>query len=89
MNTNKKRYLVPVIISASIFAALLIFLAIGQFSGLFDEKFFLSNIIITSTIITAIIFAVVLSWYINRISMVRTLETENEYNLGARTAFNN
>ena len=89
MNTNKKRYLVPVIISGLIFVALLIFLAIGQFSGLFDKRFFLSNVIITLAILFAIIFAIVLSWYVNRISMIRTLETENEYNLGARTEFNN
>ena len=89
MKTNKKRYLIPVIISASIFLVLLIFLAIDQFSGLFGTDFFLSNLVITLAIIAAIIFAIVLSWYINRLSIVKTLETENEYNLGARTAFNN
>ncbi|MBQ6730514.1 MAG: EAL domain-containing protein [Bacilli bacterium] len=89
MKSNKKRYLVPVIISGPIFVGLLIFLAVGQFSGFFSGNLSLSNLIITLAIITAIIFAVVLSWYVNRLSIVKTLEAENEYNLGARTAFNN
>ena len=85
----KRRSLVAVIIIGSLFILSLVFVAIGQFSGLFANESFLASLGISLAIVFAVAFTVILSWFINRISQLKTLEMENEYALGVRSAFNN
>ncbi len=85
----KHRSLVAVIIIGSLFILSLVFVAIGQFSGLFANESFVASIGTSLAIVFAVAFAVLLSWFINRISQLKTLEMENEYAFGVRSAFNN
>ena len=86
---NSKKNLIFVISVGSIFVLLIIFLAIGQFSGLFKKEDFLANLIIGLAITFSVAFAIVLSYYLNRLSLVKTLQMENEFSLGEKSSFNN
>ena len=72
-----KKNLVFVIAVGIIFILLIIFLAIGQFSNLFKKEDVLANVIIGLAIIFSVGFAIVLSYYINHLSLVKTLQMEN------------
>ncbi len=81
--------LIVVIATGVLFVILLTFLAIGQFSPLFNNLQLLGNIIISLAIIFAVLFAIALSLYINSQSLVKTLQSENEYGLGVKSTFYN
>ena len=85
---NKKGIRLLIVVGI-IFLVALIFLAVGQFSGLFIKVPLLSHIAISASLVFAIIFAISLAWFVNQRSLSKTLQMENEYNFGARTAFNN
>ena len=85
---NKKGIRLLIIVGV-IFLVALIFLAIGQFSGLFIKVPLLSHIAISTSLLSAMIFAISLAWFVNQRSLSKTLQMENEYNFGVRTAFNN
>ena len=85
---NKKGIRLLIVVGI-IFLVALIFLAIGQFSGLFIKVPLLSHIGISASLVFAVIFAISLAWFVNQRSLSKTLQMENEYNFGARTAFNN
>ena len=84
-----KRGFVGLVITGVVFALALIFLAVGQFSGLFDKVVFLDHISISFALLTAVAFAISLAWYVNQKSLFKTLQMENEYSFGVRSAFNN
>ena len=85
---NKKGIRLLIVVGV-IFLVALIFLAIGQFSGLFIKVQLLSHIGISASLVFAVIFAVSLAWFVNQRSLSKTLQMENEYNFGVRIAFNN
>ena len=88
-NKQVRIYLIALIVLGAIFASLLTFLAIGQFSSFFNKYEVLANIIISLTVLFAVLFAIAVFVYLNRISFMKTLQTENEYSLGVKSAFNN
>ena len=85
---NKKGIRLLIVVGA-IFFVTLVFLAIGQFSGLFIKVPLLSHIGISSSLVFAVAFAISLAWFVNQRSLSKTLQMENEYNFGVRIAFNN
>lgn len=89
MKAKSKKLLIPVIIIAVLFVVSLILLAIGQFSKFFIEQNLLGNISITFSILISIVFAIILSYFINQLSLLKTLQMENETSLGVRSSFNN
>lgn len=89
MNSRSKKLLSVVIVIGSLFIVSLVFLAIGQFSNLFKQQEFLANVVITLAILASIGFAITLSYFFNQLSLIKTLQMENETNLGVRSSFNN
>ena len=89
MNPRNKKLLAVVIVIGSIFVLSLVFLAIGQFSSLFKAEELLGNLVITLAILFSIVFAITLSYFFNQLSLIKTLQMENETNLGVRSSFNN
>ena len=86
---NKAKGFKLLIVVAALFGLVLVFLAIYQFSGLIVKYPVLSYIIIPLSIIFAILFAVTLAWFFSQRSLFKTLQMENEYYFGVRSAFNN
>ena len=89
MKKAKQRNLTILIIVGVLFGIALIFLTIDQFSNVFQNQILVSSIITTTAIVFAVAFAVVFTWFINRLSLFKTLQMENEYSFGVRSAFNN
>ena len=88
MKTNK-RLLAFVIISGAILFLLFIFLGFVQLGRIFGEDNVLPNIINALTFGLVIIFVTLFYLYINNYSTIKTLQNDNEYNLGVRSTFNN
>ena len=85
---SKKGIRLLIVIGVLLLVAL-IFLTIGQFSGLFVNVPLLEHISIAASLILAILFAIILARFVNQQSLFKTLQMENEYNFGVRTTFNN
>jgi len=86
---NKGRNLIILIISATFFGISLLFIALSQLTKMFGEDNLIKNLFISLGIVLAVWFAIFLSWYMNHLSLIKTLEMENEYNLGVKSSFNN
>ena len=89
MMKDKRKPFVGVIVIGSLFVLSLVFVAIGQFSDLFAKNALLGSIAISIAIIFAVSFSILLTWFISHLSQLKTLQMENEYALGTRSAFNN
>ena len=86
---KNKGYATLVIIFGFIFTFFLIFLIPVNFGQLFKGNLALNGIFIAIPIVFAVVFVVVLTFYINRVSLVKTIEIENENVLGRKSEFNN
>ena len=89
---NKKRnrkLQILVIVTGFLFVFFLIFLVPVNFGQLFKGNLLLNGIFIAIPIIFAVLFVVTLSYAINRISLIKTIELENENVLGQKSSFNN
>ena len=89
MKKANQRSLIVLIIISVLFGIALIFLSIDQFSDAFGKAVVASTIITTLAIIFAVAFSIALTWFFNRLSLFKTLQMENEYSFGVRSAFNN
>ena len=86
---TKRRNIVLVSVSGGLFGVFLLLIALSQFTSVFGDSPVVKNVFISFGIISAVSFAVILSWFINHVSLTKTLEMENEYNLGVKSSFNN
>ena len=86
---KNRKYLVLVIIFGFLFTFFLVFLIPVNFGQLFQGNLAMNGIFIAIPIVLAIIFVVVLTYYVNRISLLKTIELENENVLGKKSDFNN
>ena len=86
--TNRKLQ-VLVVITGFLFTFFLVFLVPVNFGQLFKGDLLLNGIFIAIPIIFAILFIVTLTYAINRVSLIKTVELENENVLGRKSAFNN
>lgn len=89
---NKKinrKLQILVVITGFLFTFFLVFLVPVNFGQLFKGDLLLNGIFITIPIIFAILFIITLTYAINRVSLLKTVELENENVLGRKSAFNN
>ena len=86
---KNKGYAALVIILGFLFTFFLVFLIPVNFGQLFKENLFLSGIFIAIPIIFAVAFVIALTHYVNRRSLIKTIELENENVLGKKSDFNN
>ena len=85
----RKRLAALVIITGFLFTFFLVFLIPVNFGQLFKGDKLLNGIFIGIPIILAVAFVVSLTYYVNRISLIKTIELENENVLGKKSDFNN
>ena len=78
-----------VITSGFFFTFFLIFLIPVNFGQLFQGNFLLNSIFIGIPIILSVVFVILLSYYVNRMSLMKTLRLENENIFGSQIDFNN
>ena len=88
MKANKK-LLVGLITTGIILVLMLVFLGFVEFSVLLDDNPLVRAIITSSTFGILVLFVTCLYLFVNNQSMIKTLQNDNEYNLGVRRAFNN
>ena len=86
---KNKGYAALVIIFGFLFTFFLIFLIPVNFGQLFKGNLLLNGIFIAIPILLAVIFVIALTYYVNRISLIKTIELENENVLGRKNDFNN
>ena len=90
MKKKKSRFLpIIVIITGVLFTFFLVFLIPVNFGKLFENNLLLNSIFITIPIVLAVLFVMTLTYYINSVSLIKTIEIENENVLGKKSAFNN
>ena len=88
MKTSKRLLATLIIIGAILFLAF-IFLGFVQLGRIFGDNLLLPNIFNGATFGLVVVFITLLYFYINSYSTIKTLQNDNEYNLGVRSAFNN
>ena len=88
MKASRAR-LFAVIITAILLAAVSVVTGLALIGRVFGDNILLSNILNISTIGMVAIFVTCVYLYISNLSMIRTLQDDNEYNLGVRSAFYN
>ena len=86
---REKKLAVLTIISGVLFAFFTIFLIPVNYGHLFNNDAVLNGIFIAIPLALAIVFIILLSYYLNRVSMIKTIELENENQLGEKSDFNN
>ena len=86
---KNRRYAALVIIFGFLFTFFLVFLVPVNFGRLFKDNLLLSGLFIAIPILFAIAFVISLTYYVNRRSLIRTIELENENVLGRKSDFNN
>ena len=84
-----KRILIAVIIAGALLAILFVFTSLILIGQLFRDQILLTNFINGSTIGMTVIFVTSVFMYLNTRSMIKTLQDDNEYNLGVRSGFYN
>ena len=84
-----KRLLAFVIITGAILFLLFVFLGFVQLGRIFGDDVVVPNLVIVSTLVFVILFVTLFYLYINNYSTLKTLQNDNEYNLGVRSTFNN
>ena len=78
-----------VIISAVLLAAIAIVTGLALIGGVFGDNILLNNMLNLMTIGMVVIFVTIVYLYVSNLSMIKTLQDDNEYNLGVRSAFFN
>ena len=86
---TSKRLLAFLIIFGSAFALNLIFLALVEFVRIFGDNQFVDTLLTSLALVFLVLFVTVLYLYINNRSIIRSLQNENQYNLGVRTTLYN
>ena len=86
---KNKGYAALVIIFGFLFTFFIVFLIPVNFGQLFKGNLALNGIFIAIPIVFAVVFVIMLTFYINRVSLIRTIEIENENVLGRKSEFNN
>ena len=86
---RNKALAIFVIIAGFLFTFFLVFLVPVNFGQLFKGNLLLNGIFIAIPIVLAIIFVILLTYYVNRVSLLKTIELENENVLGRKSEFNN
>ena len=88
MKANKK-LLTAVIVVGVILSLLFVFLGFVLIGRIFGDNLLLPNIFNGLTFGFVVIFVTLFYLYINNYSTLKTLQRDNEYNLGIRDTFNN
>ena len=86
---KNKGYAALVIIFGFLFTFFLVFLIPVNFGQLFKGNLALNGLFIAIPIAFAIAFVISLTYFVNRISLIKTIELENENVLGKKSEFNN
>ena len=86
---RNKRLAVFVFIAGFLFTFFLVFLVPVNFGQLFKGDLLLNGIFIAIPIVLAVTFVILLTYYVNRVSLLKTIELENENVLGRKSEFNN
>ena len=86
---KNKGYAALVIIFGFLFTFFIVFLIPVNFGQLFKGNLLLNGVFIAIPIVLAVVFVVVLTYYVNRVSLLKTIELENENVLGRKSDFNN
>ena len=89
MTKRNKRLLIHVILIGFIFFMLLLFLVPVNFGNLFKGDEVMNIIFIALPILFAIIFVFMLTYYISQLSLIKTIQIENQNVLGRKSTFNN
>ena len=88
MKASRAR-LAIVIITAVLLAAVAVVTGLALIGGVFGDNIFLNNLLNLITIGLVVIFVTFVYLYVSNLSMIKTLQDDNEYNLGVRSAFFN
>ena len=88
MKASRAR-LAAVIISAVLLVAIAIVTGLALIGGVFGDNILLNNMLNFMTIGMVVIFVTIVYLYVSNLSMIKTLQDDNEYNLGVRSAFFN
>ena len=86
---KNKGYAALVIIFGFLFTFFIVFLIPVNFGQLFKGNLLLNGVFIAIPIVLAVVFVIVLTYYVNRVSLLKTIELENENVLGRKSEFNN
>ena len=86
---KNKGYAALVIIFGFLFTFFIVFLIPVNFGQLFKGDLLLNGVFIAIPIVLAVVFVIVLTYYVNRVSLIKTIELENENVLGRKSEFNN
>ena len=88
MKSNQKR-LIAVLVTGSLLFVILVFLACIEFGHIFGDNSLITYIFIAVAFVLVILFSTCIFLFVSNRSMIKVLQTENEYNLGVRSDFNN
>ena len=86
---TSKRILAALIITGILLTILLVFTGLILIGRLFGDDILLANLVNGTTIGMTVLFVASLFTFINNQSMIKTIQKDNEYNLGVKSAFNN
>ena len=86
---KNKGYAALVIIFGFLFTFFIVFLIPVNFGQLFKGNLLLNGVFIAIPIVLAVVFVIALTYYVNRVSLLKTIELENENVLGRKSEFNN
>ena len=86
---KNKGYAALVIIFGFLFTFFIVFLIPVNFGQIFKGNLLLNGVFIAIPIVLAVVFVIVLTYYVNRVSLLKTIELENENVLGRKSEFNN
>ena len=89
MTKSSKKALILVIIIGFIFSMLLLFLVPVNFGQLFKDNLLVQSIFILLPIAFGILFVFSLVHFISQESLLKTIQNENQNNLGRKSTFNN
>ena len=85
---NKKLFVITIVMGV-LFTLLIIFLVPVLIGHLFKDNLLLNLIFVLLPVIFAVLFVVSLAFFINKESLIRTIQLENENILGRKSSFNN
>ena len=86
---NNKKLFVLTIVTGVLFTLLIIFLVPVLVGHLFKDNLLLNIIFVLLPVAFAVLFVVSLAFFINKESLIRTIQLENENILGRKSSFNN
>ena len=89
MTKRSKTLLTFVIIVGALFTLFLVFLVPVNYGNLFKGDSILNGLFIALPILFAVLFVILLTYFINQESLIRTIQLENQNVLGKKSEFNN